>query len=143
MILLDVAVWVTVILYLLKLVFMSSVESPKIKFSLSSDSEGTLKNTAKKNTKGKAVKDNGDGGDDSGDSDKEEESAMETVHKQLHARVQSDCVLNRTQKEREEGAGRAGDGEEEEDEEEESKLMYNTADILTLSEYGLNYMFVE
>ncbi|KAK7097527.1 hypothetical protein V1264_004489 [Littorina saxatilis] len=112
------------------------VESPKIKFSLSSDSEGTLKNTAKKNTKGKAVKDNGDGGDDSGDSDKEEESAMETVHKQLHARVQSDCVLNRTQKEREEEAGGAGDGEEEEeeDEEDESKLMYNTADILTLTD---------
>ena len=114
--------------------------SPKVKFSLSSDSETTLKDdSSRKGNKDKDPEENGDTNEESNSSE-EDESAGETVREQLKGRCKSDGVLEQPHKreEEEERIKEAGDHkddeEEEEEEEEEGKLMYNTADILTLSE---------
>ena len=111
---------------------------------MSSDSETTLKDdSGRKGNKDKDPEENGDTNEESNSSE-EDESAGETVREQLKGRCKSDGVLEQPHKreEEEERMKEAGDHKEdeeeeeaeEEEEEEEGKLMYNTADILTLSE---------
>ncbi|XP_076467843.1 uncharacterized protein LOC143298775 isoform X2 [Babylonia areolata] len=125
--------------------------SPKIKFSLSSDAESTLKEEDSGNDNAevqdelrkqleKLQKDD----DSSDDKDDDDELASKTVCPRGHVKSKSDSALTRNEgagKEEEEEKGAAGDAgnngedddDDDDDDDEGEKLVYSVDDILTLT----------